>query len=846
MTISINKLQKHCLFCDPGIHGQAHQVLLRSDNFYLFAGLGPIVEGYIIITPYRCDAHEFPFKSLSDIDFGLLDELVFLRGIVSEFYRSRYGQPGMHFEHGRAGACIRSNGDTKHCYHAHLCCYPKSFPLWEYMEGLESESLSGLYELSDKVGTCPYLFVEICQVDEDLPVDLATRERWEAKVVVLEEEEKLSSQYLRQLLATQVGQPKLWDWANYPCQAQVEALIENFRDFIRNSGKYETKNEKDGISKIDFVKSVVRSNATGNDYASKKFSKLWSGREQYGAIGKFLGKIPDNKYPRPRILDAGCGAGNYVNAFYHMGLECVGIDVSEKMLNQARELLGAEALLHYGKRKAPPPRIETMDAFSPNFPEQYFDGIWFSAILVHLPRVKAPVALLTLYHILKDDGVLYVSAQIGKGCQVRWEGRVFFFYTDEELQILFRQAGFRVIETWGTETKEGSLGCTQTKVWRHYLLKKHVLDPGLPRLSDLGERGLLGHIQGLLPPVHDAAVVLGVGDDCAALRPPSGELIVVTTDPCPQPVISLLEKVEGNATDRWYDGWFSMIINLSDLASMGARPLGILLCIEAKEDMPVADIERFYEGVKAASNAFDCPILGGNIKDAKRFNCVGTALGAVHPERILRRDAARPDELVVVLGEMGRFWAGVVHKLESIPMPNDESETLMENLKKPRPRIAEGLILAEKGLVRCAMDSSDGLTACFYELARAGHRIEVHIDLSNVEPDPLVAKVAAAADIDVRKLMLSWGNWELVCTVASNKLERLRETMAEVGCPVAVVGFIHEGAGSVLFHDKTGTGLLNYIASERFTKRSYFSHGLQNYLETMRHQPIFHLPCKEK
>ena len=48
-------LAEWCLFCHPEKHGQQHQVMLRSTNFYLFAGLGAIIPGYVIITPYRCE-----------------------------------------------------------------------------------------------------------------------------------------------------------------------------------------------------------------------------------------------------------------------------------------------------------------------------------------------------------------------------------------------------------------------------------------------------------------------------------------------------------------------------------------------------------------------------------------------------------------------------------------------------------------------------------------------------------------------------------------------------------------------------------------------------------------------
>ncbi len=813
----------------------------------MFAGLGPIIEGYIIIAPYRCDDPALRLQSLSETTPELVDELTLLHGLVMGFYRDHYGQPGMSFEHGRAGSCLHGRTGMQHCYHAHLCCYPVSYPLWEDMTGLKTEMLDGLHDLGRKVGTSPYLFVQVCEVDESLPIDSAQRERWEARVVIIGGETELEAQYLRRLLASHVGHPNLWDWETYPQEDLVYRLIECLHDWLRSNNKYMITWD-DAVPQIDFLRSIVRSNQVGNDYVARQFYDTWVGREQYGAVGRFLRRLPDSKLQRPRILDAGCGPGTYSKALYHLGIKCVGIDISDQMLAIAQEILQVELQAHQGRR----PRLIKMDAFEPAFKEQSFDGIWYSAVLVHVPKVQAPRTLSSLCRILKNDGILYLSAQVPLpselqvgGAVVRWEGRVFFYYTEEELQRLFRESGLEVIEEWGGVTNIGSCGDTRKKIWKHYLLRKRTqpvsfLQPkGSHRgiLSDLGERGLLERIKKLFSKDTGEHIVLGIGDDCTAVRTNPDELIVATIDPCPQPVISLLGE-----RDPWYDGWFSVIISLSDLGAMGAKPLGILLAVEAKENMAVEDFDRFYAGILEASGTYDCPVLGGNVKDADRFSCVTTALGSVHSKRMLRRDAARPGDWVVVLGEMGRFWAGVIHRLEVIPLDPHDSNTLLESLRRPRPRIWEGRALSEHNLARCAIDSSDGLTACFYEIACNSNWVDVHVDLSEVEPDSLVKKVANSAGIDVRKLMLSWGNWELVCTVADRDLDVLHEIMTGLGCPVSIVGWITEGKGDVWFHDSTGTGRLTYLASERFTKRSYFLHGLDSYLSAMRREPLFHLP----
>lgn len=471
----LNKIQSEetCLFCEPEAYDQAEQVLLRSDNFYLFAALGPMVEGYIIIVPHRCDNPGSPFHSYADIPPILLDEVIYLCGLVSEFYRDVYDQEAsMHFEHAKAGVCFPRARDPKHCYHAHLCCYPCSFPLWDDMEGFNIKEIEGLPELKKAVGSRRYLLVQSSYINHEVPYDAALREYWVSKVAVLEEESLVPSQYLRRLLAARLGDKYGWEWAAFPRMDRVEKLINAFHNWLPTANKYELREDENGVKKLDFLKSIERSNRVGNNHVSQDYHKTWGGRVQYRAIGRFLSKFPENQEERPRVLDVGCGPGLYIKAFYSMGIECVGIDVSEEMVKIARRVVGFDKVENDTDNVTPLPRIENMSVFDLEFEAESFDGIWCSAVLVHVPRGQLSANLFSLHKMLKDDGVLYVSAQIGSGSIVRREGRVFFYFGEDELKYFFDEAGFRIIEQWGGETSISSTGSKRKKSWMHFLLKK--------------------------------------------------------------------------------------------------------------------------------------------------------------------------------------------------------------------------------------------------------------------------------------------------------------------------------------------------------------------------------------
>jgi thiamine-monophosphate kinase len=824
-------LTTQCLFCDPSKHEQGHQVVLRSDSFYVFAGLGAIHEGYLLIAPYTCDVADGEYQSIALLPRVQLDELRFLREIVSSYYRDRQGCPGISFEHGRAGGCLISETDTRHCYHPHLCCYPVDLRLWDYAPNISVEEVDGLYGLAERVGSAPYLYMEHCEVHEDVPVHMASRERWEARVARLTDEDQLESQYLRRALASALGRDDRWDWQKYPTMDAVGRLVTDFGDWLAQADGLVYIPDDSG-PRIDFARSVARSNNSGYDAISESYVTTWRRHIQHDAVARFVSRLPVDVDCPPRVLDLACGPGNYIKAFHHLGLRCVGTDISAGMLAEAQRELVSELA------DPDPPVLLRMDNGALAFAPGAFEGIWFSAGLVHMPRAVVRSALIGLREILVEGGVLYLSAQVGQGLTVRHEGRVFVYYTATELQDLLRSCGFDVVDRWDGVTDIGSVGDTRRKVWMHYLLTRAPIvsdqpagEPLAEFLAGLGERALVTHIKSRLPEPSEM-LILAAGDDAAAIATPPGSVLVATIDPLPQPVVSLLDE-----PDPWVDGWYSMIINLSDLAAMGATPIGALLAIEAPPTYRLADLDRFYDGALAAAHAFACPVIGGNIKDAERFNCVGVGLGYVRPERMLRRDAARPGEAVLVLGTMGVFWAAVLQSLRAIRVERSDWERLREALRRPLPRVREGALLTEKGWSRCAMDSSDGVTACLYEIAGSSG-VDVHIDLNEVRADPVVSAVAEASGLDVRKLLLAWGDWQLLATAAPSAVGEIRAAMANLACPVWEIGWIGRGDGRVWLHEPGRTASLNYVASERFSPRSYFTHGIERYAAMLREQPL--------
>ena len=231
--------QETCLLCNPEAHGLANQILLRSDHFSLLAGSKPAMEGYIIIAPHRCDQPNRPFCSFANIPMELLDEVAFLRCLVSEFYRDAYHQEAsMHFEYGQSPDCLPNSDEHKYNVHASLSCYPYSFPLLEGLRDFEVKGIEGFADLREMTGGRPYLLVENSLIDESVPADAAIREKWISKIALLETHSRIPIEYLDGLLKAQLEKTSPAKKSLTSRVDLVGNLVKGFQNWLQSTNKY--------------------------------------------------------------------------------------------------------------------------------------------------------------------------------------------------------------------------------------------------------------------------------------------------------------------------------------------------------------------------------------------------------------------------------------------------------------------------------------------------------------------------------------------------------------------------------------------------------------------------------
>lgn len=346
-------------------------------------------------------------------------------------------------------------------------------------------------------------------------------------------------------------------------------------------------------------------------------------------------------------------------------------------------------------------------------------------------------------------------------------------------------------------------------------------------LGDLGERAI---IEDLLKPRYQSNGA-SFGDDCAAVPVLSGDLYqIATTDPCPIPAASLL-----GFDDFYYWGWLLATINMSDLAAAGARPVGLLSSLILPSDFRIADFLRMLDGLDECLLSADALVLGGNLKEGKDVALSATALGCSDGLPLTRRGAQIGD-LVVVLGDLGSFWAGYLAESRNVNVSPALRESLMRNVLTPSAKVALGQELRKLGLVNSCLDNSDGLYPSMLALS-ASSGVQVFLTVDDWEMSDGVPEVASQLGVRPQRLGLGWGDWQLLVTVSPERLGQLTVLTREAGHSAFVVGEVRSGSGVRAAYEGA-EGYLMQLDSQRFAPDSWFGTGIESYIESLLHSPL--------
>ncbi|MBW4569757.1 MAG: thiamine-phosphate kinase [Tolypothrix carrinoi HA7290-LM1] len=198
------------------------------------------------------------------------------------------------------------------------------------------------------------------------------------------------------------------------------------------------------------------------------------------------------------------------------------------------------------------------------------------------------------------------------------------------------------------------------------------------KVRDIGEQGLLERLQRFCPPEI-------IGDDAAVLVTKPGQSLVVTTDVLVDGVH--FSEITTSPEDA---GWRAAAANLSDLAAMGASPLGITVGLGLRGEVSVSWVEELYQGITQCLQKYNTSIVGGDVVRSPVITLSITAFGQAHPHQIIRRNQAQVGDAIVVTGVHGASRAGLellLHPELGQNLTQGDYTALIRAHQRPQPRL---------------------------------------------------------------------------------------------------------------------------------------------------------------
>ncbi len=237
-----------------------------------------------------------------------------------------------------------------------------------------------------------------------------------------------------------------------------------------------------------------------------------------------------------------------------------------------------------------------------------------------------------------------------------------------------------------------------------------------------------------------------------------GKYLAVTTD-------TISEEIKFSLyDDPFLIGWMTVMVNMSDIAAVGATPLGIMISEAFSSEMNSEFISKIQEGIEAACQTCSTFVLGGDISFADQLSLTGFAIGMLEKDRFLSRVGCKPGDLIYSTGKLGK---GNGFALQKINLLKDSKINY-----KPVARLKEGKSILD--IAHCCMDTSDGTISTLDQIMRLNNcGIKLNDDWENLV-DEESKEICGRLNIPVWFLLAGYhGEFELIFSVDSNTEDKL-------------------------------------------------------------------------
>jgi thiamine-monophosphate kinase len=297
-------------------------------------------------------------------------------------------------------------------------------------------------------------------------------------------------------------------------------------------------------------------------------------------------------------------------------------------------------------------------------------------------------------------------------------------------------------------------------------------------LAELGEFGLIDHLTKYFV-VNHKSTIKGIGDDAAVLEIKSKQ-IVVTTD-------LLIENVHFDLSymPLKHLGYKAIMVNLSDVYAMNAEATQVTVSIAVSNRFPLEALEELYAGIETAAKIYNVDVVGGDTSSSVKGLIISvTAIGQVSKEDVVYRNGAKPNDLLVVTGDLGGAYMGLqvlerekqVFKVNPNNQPDlDGYNYIIERQLKPEARKDIVKLLKDLKVKPTSMiDISDGLSSETIHLCKQS-KVGVELYEDKIPLDPQVISTCEEFKIDSTTVALNGGeDYELLMTISQEDYPKIK------------------------------------------------------------------------
>ncbi len=310
----------------------------------------------------------------------------------------------------------------------------------------------------------------------------------------------------------------------------------------------------------------------------------------------------------------------------------------------------------------------------------------------------------------------------------------------------------------------------------------------MKKIEQVGELGLIKMVREMAGETPGALV--GLGDDAAVFETSNSNAVVLTVD-------TFVENVHFDLSyfDFRQVGSRAAAATLSDLAAMGAKPLGLAVSLGVSPRLDLPDVKQVYKGILSLIKRYQVELWGGDTTKSNQLFLSMVALGEARAETLALRKNVKPGDLIAVTGLLGASAAGL------LVLQNELEKGVYQDLVSahlaPQPRLAESQVLVAQG-VKAIEDISDGLASELHHLSEES-QVRIVADKEKLPVPQGVFKVAERLKKDPIDIVLYGGeDYELVFSAKPPVMEKAQKTLFKMGTKVTVVGKAQKGEGAFL------------------------------------------------